>query len=47
MRTLIIMGGGYNHDVTPGAFASFVRGFEISANLREAEVYTSESTLPE
>lgn len=47
MRTLIIMGGGYNHDVTPGAFASFVRGFEIGANLRSAEVYTSESTLPE
>ncbi|MBC7459120.1 hypothetical protein H7200_00180 [Candidatus Saccharibacteria bacterium] len=47
MRTLIIMGGGYNHDVTPKAFAGFVKGFEEGAKLREADVYTAVSVLPD
>lgn len=47
MKTLIIMGGGYNHDVTPEAFSAFVKGFEVGADIRDAEVYTAESVLPE
>lgn len=46
MRTLIIMGGGYNHDVTPEAFTAFVKGFEVGANVHAGEVYTSDSVLP-
>ncbi len=47
IRSLILFGGGYNHEVTPKAFRSFVNGFENGANIDTTDIYTSDSILPE
>lgn len=46
LPTLILLGGGYNHEVTPKAFTAFVKGFEDGAGLTGAAVYSSDTALP-
>ena len=47
MPSLVIFGGGYNQDVTSGAFLRYIQGMEIGRGARgEIDLYTSEDTLP-
>ena len=45
--SLVIFGGGYNQDVTSGAFLRYIQGMEIGRGVRsEIDMYTSEDVLP-
>jgi acetoin utilization deacetylase AcuC-like enzyme len=45
--SLVIMGGGYNHEVTPNAFLEFIKGLESGLNITGAEIYSVLDTIPE
>lgn len=46
--SLVIFGGGYNQEVTSGAFLSYMQGMEVGRGVRsDIELYTSDAVLPD
>lgn len=41
--TLVLLAGGYNQDVTPKAFSSFIDG--LSDDAEQAEIITSDKLI--